>query len=329
MNQTDLRDRFLGGMSFAAATVNVVTTDGPAGREGVTVSAMSSVSADTPRPTLLVCVHHESATAAAILANGVFCVNVLQEEQSHISDTFAGRHRDRYADKFDVADWTAQSTGAPRVIDPLVAFDCAVVSSEKVGTHHVFIGEVQDIFLAPAGSPLVYAKRAYGRTHPIESAPAPRPPTPDKPMTHHRIRPFNTAETYPEQNLSNDLSHAVVTRGGRTVWMRGQCPQDLTTFEDINSPDPAEQTHKVMQNIKALVEEAGGTIDHVVKLVVYITDVRNREAVYRTMGAYIKGVHPVSTGLVVNALARPGWLVEIDATAVIPDDYVPQDGGGA
>ena len=51
----------------------------------------------------------------------------------------------------------------------------------------------------------------------------------------------------------------------------------------------------------------------------YITDVRHREAVYRTMGQYIKGVHPVSTGLVVQALARPEWLVEIDGTAVIPD----------
>jgi len=53
-------------------------------------------------------------------------------------------------------------------------------------------------------------------------------------------------------------------------------------------------------------------------VVVYITDVRHREAVYRTMGEYIKGVHPVSTGLVVQALARPEWLVEIDGTAVIP-----------
>ena len=55
-----LREKFIGGMSHAAATVNVVTTDGLAGRGGVTVSAMSSVSADTPRPTLLVCINHQS-----------------------------------------------------------------------------------------------------------------------------------------------------------------------------------------------------------------------------------------------------------------------------
>ena len=139
-------------------------------------------------------------------------------------------------------------------------------------------------------------------------------------MSHHRIRKFNTQETYPEQNLDNDLCQAVVTRGGRTVWMRGQCPQNLDDAKNINSHDPTEQTHKVMQNIRQLIEEAGGNMTHLVKVVVYITDVRHREAVYRTMGEYIKNVHPVSTGLVVQALARPNWLVEIDATAVIPDE---------
>jgi enamine deaminase RidA (YjgF/YER057c/UK114 family) len=138
-------------------------------------------------------------------------------------------------------------------------------------------------------------------------------------MTHQRIRKFNTKDTYPEQNLDNDLCQAVVTKAGRTVWMRGQCPQNLDDAKNIESHDPTEQTHKVMQNIRQLIEEAGGDMSHLVKLVVYITDVRHREAVYRTMGAYIKGVYPVSTGLVVQALARPDWLVEIDATAVIPD----------
>ena len=138
-------------------------------------------------------------------------------------------------------------------------------------------------------------------------------------MTHTRIRKFNTAETYPEQALDNDLCQAVVTRGGSTVWMRGQCPQNLDDAVNIDSHDPVDQTHKVMQNIRQLIEEAGGQMEHLVKVVVYITDVRHREAVYRTMGEYIKGVYPVSTGLVVQALARPEWLVEIDATAVIPE----------
>ena len=137
-------------------------------------------------------------------------------------------------------------------------------------------------------------------------------------MTHKRIRKFNTKDTYPEQNLNNDLCQAVVTEGGKIVWMRGQCPQNLDDGSNIASLDPADQTHKVMKNIKQLIEETGGTMNHLVKIVVYITDIKNREAIYQVIGEYTKGVYPVSTGLVVERLARPEWLVEIDATAVIP-----------
>ena len=137
-------------------------------------------------------------------------------------------------------------------------------------------------------------------------------------MAHIRIRKFNTKNTYPEQNLDNDLCQTVVTAGGRIVWLRGQCPQNLDDAVNIASDDPAEQTHQVMKNICQLIQEAGGEMKHLVKLVVYITDFRHRESVYRIIGEYTKGVYPVSTGLVVQALARSEWLVEIDATAVIP-----------
>ncbi|UYV36310.1 LysR substrate-binding domain-containing protein [Rhodobacteraceae bacterium D3-12] len=165
-----LRDKFIGGMSHAASTVNVVTTDGAAGRGGVTVSAMSSVSADTPRPTLLVCVNAQSPVAQQIIDNGVFAVNMLKDDQSYISDAFAGRFKDQLADKFDCADWVDMPSGAPRVVDPLVGFDCHVISADRVGTHHVFFGEVDDIFIAEAGSPLIYARRGYGAATRIEAA---------------------------------------------------------------------------------------------------------------------------------------------------------------
>jgi enamine deaminase RidA (YjgF/YER057c/UK114 family) len=153
---------------------------------------------------------------------------------------------------------------------------------------------------------------------PTISPPA-KPETKETTLAHTRYRKFNTRDTYPEQKLDNDLCHLVATRGGTTLWFRGACPQDLDTSESLMTTDPAAQAHKVMQNIRQLIEEAGGRMEHLVKLVVYLTDVRHREPVYRVMGEYIKGVHPVCTGLTVVALARPEWLVEIDATAVIPD----------
>jgi flavin reductase (DIM6/NTAB) family NADH-FMN oxidoreductase RutF/DNA-binding transcriptional LysR family regulator len=170
-----LRQQFLVGMSHAACTVNVVTTDGSAGRHGVTVSAMVSVSADTPRPTLLVCIHHLSPVADALLQNGVFCVNVLREDQAHISDAFAGRSGAHGAEKFDCAQWTTQLTGAPRVMNALVAFDCRVTGSDRIGSHFVVLGSVEDIFVSGAGAPLIYANRAYGvpqRFHPRPAAEA-------------------------------------------------------------------------------------------------------------------------------------------------------------
>lgn len=172
MTETPMRDLFLQGMSNAAATVNVVTTDGEAGRAGVTVSAMSSVSADGDAPTMLVCVHHMSPSAAKIIENGCFCANILRDDQSYISDSFAGRLPVEGGDKFSCADWRVMTTGAPRVVDPLTAFDCKVISSERVGTHHVFIGQVQEIFVAETGNPLIFANRSYGT--PVSLAEGPK-----------------------------------------------------------------------------------------------------------------------------------------------------------
>ena len=135
---------------------------------------------------------------------------------------------------------------------------------------------------------------------------------------HKRIRPFNTKETYPEQQLDNDLCQAVVARG-RMVFLRGQVSQDLDSRTNLHEGDAAKQTEKTMRNIALLLEEAGTTMEAVCRIVVYLTDIRYREAVYQEMGKWLKGVHPCSTGIVVSAIARPEWVVEIEVTAVIPD----------
>jgi flavin reductase (DIM6/NTAB) family NADH-FMN oxidoreductase RutF/DNA-binding transcriptional LysR family regulator len=164
-----LKAKFFEAMSFAACTVNVVTTDGSSGKSGVTVSAMSSVSADTPNPTLLVCVHEQSAAAGQIVNNGVFCVNVLRDHQSYISDVFAGRYNDKIDDKFDCAEWVADENGVPRLVGALVSFSCRIVSTTKMGTHFVIFGEVEELKVADSGSALIYANRAYGTNAPIET----------------------------------------------------------------------------------------------------------------------------------------------------------------
>ena len=133
---------------------------------------------------------------------------------------------------------------------------------------------------------------------------------------HVRIRPFNTRDTYPEQALGNDLCQAVIA--GNTIYLRGQVAQDLDTRENVAVGDAAGQAAKVMDNIELLLAECDSSLEHIVSCHVYLTDIVHREPVYRALGERMQGVFPVFTGLVVEALARPEWLVEVTAVAVRP-----------
>jgi enamine deaminase RidA (YjgF/YER057c/UK114 family) len=135
---------------------------------------------------------------------------------------------------------------------------------------------------------------------------------------HTRIRKFNTRDTYPEQRIDNDLCQTVVARG-TMVFVRGQVGQDLDTSENVGVGDPAAQAARAISNVALLLKEAGAEVGHICKITIYLTDPKYREAVYRSVGRWLKGVYPVSTGVVVSALARPEWLVELDVIAVIPD----------
>ena len=138
------------------------------------------------------------------------------------------------------------------------------------------------------------------------------------PDPHQRFRKFNTAKTYPNQKLNNDLCQVVKAKG-TIVFVRGQVGQDIDNFESIESLSAYDQADKAMQNVKQLLEEAGSELSHICRIQVYITDRAYRDDVYQAIGKWLEGVFPVSTGLIVNGLARPEWVMEIEATAVIPD----------
>ena len=136
-------------------------------------------------------------------------------------------------------------------------------------------------------------------------------------MAHTRIRKFNTKDAYPEQSLDNDLSMAVVA--GNRVFLRGQTAMDFDgTIVGIGNA--AAQAENAMQCAKVLLEEAGSKLQHICKVTIYITDRAYREPVYQVIGRWLKGIYPVSTGLIVNGLAKPEYLMEVDIEAVIPED---------
>lgn len=170
METPSTRDRedFLEGMRYTASAVNIVTTDGRAGKAGVTVSAMTPVSADGNKPTLLVCVHHLSPACKAILKNKVFGVNILSQKQSFIADTFAGRIKARNNDKFSCTKWINGETGVPLVLNSLVSFECQLLENTRVGSHQIFIGSVQNTRFQKDELPLIYSNRAYGSPTKIE-----------------------------------------------------------------------------------------------------------------------------------------------------------------
>ena len=133
---------------------------------------------------------------------------------------------------------------------------------------------------------------------------------------HTRIRKFNTKDTYPDQDLDNDLCQVV--RARNMLFLRGQVGTDFDG-KLIGPGNPEAQTEQAMKNVKQLLEEAGSCLEHICKITIYLTDSTIRETVYRTVGKWLKGVFPVSTGVVVAGLAKPDWLLEIDVIAVIPE----------
>ena len=157
-------DRFIAAMAGAAAQVSVVTTDGPAGRFGVTVSAFSSVSAEPPL--VLVCINRRSPAIDAITANDAFCVNLLRDDQADIANCFAGRPGALTPYDFACTDWQTAHTGAPVLSGATANFDCTVETAYDAGTHRIFIGRVRQA-LGHNAAPLAFSGRAYQALRPL------------------------------------------------------------------------------------------------------------------------------------------------------------------
>ncbi|MFV0298137.1 MAG: RidA family protein [Hyphomicrobiaceae bacterium] len=138
-------------------------------------------------------------------------------------------------------------------------------------------------------------------------------------MAHRRYRKFNMKDRYRGyvgQDIDFDLCMAV--RAGNRIFLRGQ---SATSLDGVYAgDDPAAQAETAMANVKALLEEAGGKLEHICKTTIYITDYAHREPVYRVIGKWMKGIHPCSTGLIVAGLAKPNLKMEIDVEAIVPDE---------
>ena len=162
-NAADLRTAVMEGMSRAATFVAVATTDGEGGRAGVTVSSLTSVSADGEQPSLLLCIHHQSPAAASIMKNRAFCANLLAEHQQEVSNLFAGRSASDRAERFDRVAWEKGDIGQPVLSGATAVFECRLATALLWETHHILVGRVASVRLSDNPSALLYGQRAYRR----------------------------------------------------------------------------------------------------------------------------------------------------------------------
>lgn len=152
--------RFRDAMCLVPAAVHVLTSDGPAGRCGMTATAVLSVS-DAP-PTVLVSVNRSSVSARRLIANEVFCVNTLGSADRFLADVFADRSGLEREARFTVGEWGDLATGAPVLASARVALDCRLVSSMAAATHELLVGEVVGLHrAAPDDDMLVYLQREF------------------------------------------------------------------------------------------------------------------------------------------------------------------------
>lgn len=149
------RNTFTDAMRNVAHSVTVVTTDGPAGRHGATVSAFCSVSADPPMA--LVCLNSKSRISDMVLENRSFAVNVLPHNANHVADRFAGLHDAFIPDRFEGID--VDGPDLP-IIDGATVFHCELDQSVPSGTHHIVIGHVHSVTHGTK-QPLAYLDGAY------------------------------------------------------------------------------------------------------------------------------------------------------------------------
>lgn len=153
-------ESFRAGMRKLAAAVTIVTTDGVSGPAGFTATAVTSVSVDPP--TLLVCVNTEGSIHATIVENGRFCVNLLSDDQTELSNIFSGSTDLAPADRFVAGEWDHVPGYAPRLLTSCASFQCTVSKTLDVATHLVVFGEVLDVNVADEeASGLLYMDRGY------------------------------------------------------------------------------------------------------------------------------------------------------------------------
>ncbi|WP_208976258.1 flavin reductase [Polycladidibacter stylochi] len=156
VSQHDFRE----AMSRFGAAVHVLATNGPAGKAGATVTAVTSVT-DAP-PTILVCLNRQSQVNQTIKRNGCFTLNTLCEQHEELSNAFAGAGKLPIDERYAKGTWCQLAGEQHHLQDARVSLQCQISEVTEVGTHSVIFARVTRILLGDeAASALIYMDRGY------------------------------------------------------------------------------------------------------------------------------------------------------------------------
>ncbi len=111
-------------------------------------------------------------------------------------------------------------------------------------------------------------------------------------------------------------SQGILAEGGKFLFIAGQTASDKDG-NFVGKGDIEAQTEQVFKNLRAVLEEAGGTLDNLVMTTTYITDRKYREGYNRVRMQYYKTNSPTSTLVIITGLAHPDYLIEINGIAVL------------
>ncbi|RPE80788.1 4-hydroxyphenylacetate 3-monooxygenase reductase component [Vespertiliibacter pulmonis] len=154
----DFSQQFRDAMAHLSASVHIVTSNGEAGKIGITVSSVTSVS-DSP-PTLLFCVNQQSELHDILKRNGEVCVNVLNHEQADLAKHFAGMENSTMEERFSWDIWSENEKGIPKLDTAIANLEGKIVEMYAVGSHTIFIVALSAIQSTPNHS-LVYFARQF------------------------------------------------------------------------------------------------------------------------------------------------------------------------
>ncbi len=157
----EFRQNFRDAMASCAAGVHVITTDGAAGRYGITMTAVTSIT-DEP-PTVMLCINRRAAIIPILSANRDLCINVLAATQQDVAEHFAGMTKLSPEERFEYHIWHRGSSGQLQVEGALAHLHGHIIAEHEVGTHQVFYVRIDEIkvYDSEPEPALVYFRRRF------------------------------------------------------------------------------------------------------------------------------------------------------------------------